>query len=85
MIASTANEVMPSHGACKLALPCAKSSPSEGEPGGSPKPRKSSEVNVVIETQSRRHVAAIVAALIAAGFPTELLSAHSDRLPPTSP
>jgi threonine dehydratase len=46
---------------------------------------KRAELDVVIETQSRRHVAAIVAALIAAGFPTELLSAHSDRLPPTSP
>lgn len=46
---------------------------------------KRAELDVVIETQSRRHVAAIVAALIAAGFPTELLSASSDRLPPTSP
>jgi threonine dehydratase len=46
---------------------------------------KRAELDVVIETQSRRHVAAIVAALIAAGFPTELLSANSDRLPPTSP
>src|SRR6478735_7308499 len=39
----------PSQGACRLALPCASSSPSEGEPGGRPKPRKSSEVSVVIE------------------------------------
>ena len=46
---------------------------------------KRAELDVVIETQSRRHVAAIVAALIAAGFPTELLSANSDRLPPTLP
>ena len=38
---------------------------------------KRAELDVVIETQSRRHVAAIVAALIAAGFPTELLSASS--------
>jgi threonine dehydratase len=36
-------------------------------------------LDVVIETQNRRHVAAIVAALIAAGFPTELLSATGDR------
>ncbi|HWD59198.1 MAG TPA: threonine ammonia-lyase [Stellaceae bacterium] len=42
---------------------------------------KRAELDVVIETQSRRHVAAIIAALIAAGFPTELLSATSDRLP----
>ncbi|MGA8401945.1 MAG: threonine ammonia-lyase [Stellaceae bacterium] len=41
---------------------------------------KRAELDVVIETQSRRHVAAIVAALIAAGFPTELLSASGDRL-----
>ena len=46
---------------------------------------KRAELDVVIETQSRRHVAAIVAALIAAGFPTELLSATGDRLPPTDP
>jgi threonine dehydratase len=43
---------------------------------------KRAELDVVIETQSRRHVAAIVAALTAAGFPTELLSASGDRLPP---
>jgi threonine dehydratase len=43
---------------------------------------KRAELDVVIETQSRRHVAAIVAALIAAGFPTELLSATSDRIAP---
>ena len=40
---------MPSHGACRLFLPCARSSPSDGEPGGMPRPRKSSEVSVVIE------------------------------------
>ena len=44
---------------------------------------KRAELDVVIETQSRRHVTAIVAALIAAGFPTELLSASSDRPAPT--
>jgi threonine dehydratase len=43
---------------------------------------KRAELDVVIETQSRRHVAAIVAALIAAGFPTELLSATGDRIAP---
>ncbi|HVH79714.1 MAG TPA: threonine ammonia-lyase [Stellaceae bacterium] len=46
---------------------------------------KRAELDVVIETQSRRHVSAIVAALIAAGFPTQLLSANGDRLPPTTP
>ena len=46
---------------------------------------KRAELDVVIETQSRRHVAAIVAALIAAGFPTELLSANGDRPSPSHP
>jgi hypothetical protein len=49
MIEMVKNAVSPSHGACRLRLPCAISSPSEAEPGGSPKPRKSSEVSVVIE------------------------------------
>jgi threonine dehydratase len=46
---------------------------------------KRAELDVVIETQSRRHVAAIVAALIAAGFPTELLSTSGDRVSSTLP
>jgi threonine dehydratase len=49
---------------------------------------KRAELDLVIETQSRRHVSAIVAALIAAGFPTQLLSASGDREidpPPTAP
>ena len=41
--------VTASQGACRLVLPWARSSPSEGEPGGSPKPRKSSAVRLVIE------------------------------------
>ena len=40
---------MPSQGALRLRWPCFKSSPSEAEPGGRPKPRKSSEVSVEIE------------------------------------
>ena len=43
---------------------------------------KRAELDVVIETQNRRHVTAIVGALIAAGFPTHLLSANGDRAPP---
>src|SRR5215472_4293316 len=43
---------------------------------------KRAELDVVIETQNRRHVTAIVAALMAAGFPTELLSATGDRIAP---
>src|SRR3954471_19823635 len=44
--------VKPSQGACTLALPCDSSSPSEGEPGGRPKPRKSSAVSVITEDET---------------------------------
>src|SRR5581483_10793199 len=47
--ATVKKPVSPSHGACTLALPCDNSSPSEGEPGGRPKPRKSSAVSVMTE------------------------------------
>src|ERR1700688_661013 len=43
------NPVRPNHGACTFALPWLSNSPSEGEPGGSPKPRKSSAVSVITE------------------------------------
>jgi hypothetical protein len=49
MIDMVKKAVRPSQGACRLDLPWAIISPSEGEPGGMPKPRKSSEVRVVIE------------------------------------
>src|SRR4029453_14889060 len=49
MIGKEKKPVKPSHGACTLALPCDNSSPSDGEPGGSPKPRKSSAVSVITE------------------------------------
>jgi len=39
---------------------------------------KRAELDLVIETQNRRHVDTIVAALIDAGFPTQLLSASSE-------
>ena len=42
---------------------------------------KRAELDVVIETQNRRHVDAIVAALREAGFPTQLLSANGDPEP----
>src|SRR5690606_40591202 len=42
------NTEIPSQGACRLALACAISSPKDGEPRGSPKPRKSREVRVVM-------------------------------------
>src|SRR4051794_8670999 len=49
MMATAKKPVKPSHGACTLALPCDNSSPSEGEPGGRPKPRKSSAVSVITD------------------------------------
>src|SRR5277367_1262988 len=47
--ATVKKPVRPSHGACTLALPCDSNSPSEGEPGGRPKPRKSSAVSVITD------------------------------------
>src|ERR1700683_2650204 len=49
MIATAKNPVKPSHGAWILALPWDSNSPSDGEPGGNPKPRKSSAVSVITE------------------------------------
>ena len=40
---------MPSQGACRLFLPWFTNSPSEGEPGGRPKPRKSRLASTVTE------------------------------------
>jgi threonine dehydratase len=37
---------------------------------------KRAELDVVVETQNRRHVATIIAALVDAGFPTQLLSGN---------
>src|SRR5438552_17027357 len=58
MIATEKKPVKPSHGACTLALPCASNSPSDGDPGGRPKPRKSSAVSVITEddTMNGRNV-----------------------------
>src|ERR1700738_3234405 len=58
MIATAKNPVKPSHGACTLALACDSSSPSDGEPGGNPKPRKSSAVSVITDddTMNGRNV-----------------------------
>src|SRR5580692_4224164 len=49
MIATAKKPVKPSQGACTLALPCDSNSPSDGEPGGKPNPRKSSAVSVITE------------------------------------
>src|SRR5262249_49759507 len=51
MVATVTKPEMPSHGAWMLALPCESISPSEGEPGGRPKPRKSSAVSVITEEE----------------------------------
>ena len=58
MIATEKKPVKPSHGACTLALPCDSNSPSDGEPGGRPKPRKSSAVSVITDddTMNGRNV-----------------------------
>ncbi len=58
MIATEKNPVKPSHGACTLAFACDSNSPSDGEPGGRPKPRKSSAVSVITEddTMNGRNV-----------------------------
>src|SRR6195952_5124871 len=54
MIATAKNPVKPSHGAWTLALPCDSNSPSEGEPGGRPKPRKSSAVSVITDDDTMK-------------------------------
>jgi threonine dehydratase len=43
---------------------------------------KRAELDVVVETQNRRHVEVLIAALVAAGFPTQLLlsSAHDQQV-----
>src|SRR6185312_14702334 len=46
---STTKAVMPIQGACRLFLACATNSPSDGEPGGRPKPRKSNVESRVTE------------------------------------
>src|SRR5580692_12570974 len=58
MIATAKKPVKPSHGAWTLALPCDSNSPSDGEPGGNPKPRKSSAVSVMTDddTMNGRNV-----------------------------
>jgi threonine dehydratase len=39
---------------------------------------KRAELDIVVETQNRRHVEALIAALLAAGFPTRLLSGNGE-------
>src|SRR4051795_3981355 len=63
MIATAKKPVKPSHGACTLALACDSNSPSEGEPGGNPKPRKSSAVKVITEDDTMNGRNVIVATM----------------------
>src|SRR5580704_4951082 len=63
MIATAKKPVKPSHGACTLALPCDSSSPSEGEPGGNPKPRKSSAVSVITDDDTMKGRKVMVATM----------------------
>src|SRR6202050_1337733 len=61
MTATAKKRVNPSQGACTLAFPCDSNSPSEGEPGGSPKPRKSSAVSVITEDETMKGRTVMVA------------------------
>src|SRR5579884_670409 len=63
MMAIEKKPVRPSHGACTLALPWLNNSPSEGEPGGRPKPRKSSAVSVITEDDRMNGRKVIVATM----------------------
>src|SRR3984893_4503290 len=65
MMATAKKPVKPSHGACTLALPCDSNSPSDGEPGGKPKPKKSSAVSVITDddTMNGRNVMVATMAL----------------------
>src|SRR5262249_26434834 len=51
MVATVKKPARPSHGAWMLALPCDSISPSDGDPGGRPKPRKSSAVSVITDEE----------------------------------
>ena len=57
------NAERPSQGACKLAFPCATISPSDGDPGGKPKPKKSNDVNVAIEPERIKGISVNVATI----------------------
>src|ERR1700719_5006804 len=54
MIATAKKPVKPSQGAWTLALACDSNSPSDGEPGGNPKPRKSSAVSVITDDDTMK-------------------------------
>src|SRR3984893_12502161 len=63
MIATAKKPVKPSQGACTLALACDSNSPSEGEPGGRPNPRKSSAVSVITDDDTMKGRKVMVATI----------------------
>src|SRR3954470_8323428 len=63
MIATEKKPEKPSQGACTLDLPCDNSSPSDGEPGGNPKPRKSSAVSVITDDDTMKGRKVMVATM----------------------
>src|SRR3954452_1992908 len=63
MMATAKKPVKPSQGACTLALPCDSNSPSDGDPGGSPKPRKSRAVSVITDEETMNGKNVIVATI----------------------
>src|SRR6202163_4334293 len=67
MIATAKKPVKPSHGAWTLALPCDSNSPSDGEPGGNQKPRKSSAVSVITDEDTMNGRNVMVATMAVGG------------------
>src|SRR5512147_213488 len=63
MMATEKKPAKPSHGAWMLALACDNNSPSEGEPGGRPKPRKSSAVSVITDGDTMKGRKVMVATI----------------------
>src|SRR5215471_19029554 len=63
MIATEKKPAKPSHGAWMLPLACDSNSPSEGEPGGRPKPRKSSAVRVITDDDTMKGRKVMVATI----------------------
>src|ERR1700750_1890998 len=54
MIATEKKPARPSHGGCTLALACDSTAPRGAEPGGRPKPRKSSAVSVITDDDTMK-------------------------------
>src|SRR6201985_3285530 len=63
MMATEKKPPKPSHGAWMLALACDSNSPSDGEPGGRPKPRKSSAVSVITDDDTMKGKKVMVATI----------------------